>query len=273
MKESDQSRQYQSQSVRQKRIIELVQRDGHVRVLDLSKSLSVSEITIRRDLALLEKKTLLERTHGGAISTKRIFKEVNYNNRSYVELENKDSIGRLAASLINEGDTVFINGGSTTYHVFRYIDKPNVKIVTTNPGCIGQIKNPGVELVLAGGHYRQESNSFYGGFTNDILNQVNANKAILGVHGISCRYGLTTPMQHAADSTRLMLNRTRGEIIVVADHRKIGLISDYVTSPVNRITTLITDWFLDKEYIRDFEELGIKVIQTKPVSHGNILKT
>jgi DeoR family fructose operon transcriptional repressor len=70
-------------------------------------------------------------------------------------------------------------------------------------------------------------------------------------------------MQYAADTTRLMINRTRGDIIIVADHRKIGMVSDYITAPVNRITTLITDWFLDKEYIKDFEDLGIKVIQTK----------
>ncbi|MCK5154557.1 MAG: hypothetical protein KAQ93_09395, partial [Spirochaetales bacterium] len=81
---------------------------------------------------------------------------------------------------------------------------------------------------------------------------------------ISCHYGLTTPRQHAAESTKIMINRTRGDIIVIADHRKIGLVSDYVTAPVDRITTLITDWFPDIEYIKDFEEMGIKVIQTKP---------
>jgi DeoR/GlpR family transcriptional regulator of sugar metabolism len=266
MKDNDQSKQFQSQAARQKRIIELIQRDGHVRGLDLSRQLNVSEITIRRDLAVLEKKNLLERTHGGAISTKRIFKEVNYNNRSDLELENKDSIARLAAELINDGDTVFINGGSTTFHIFRYINAKNVKIVTTNAGCIGQIEDSETELILAGGHYHMQSNAFYGGFTNDILKQVNASKAILGVHGISCRFGLTTPIQHAADATRLMINRTRGEIIVVADHRKIGLVSDYVTSPVNRITTLITDYFPDSEYLKDFEDLGIKVIQTKAIN-------
>jgi len=259
----------QSHVTRQKRIIELIQRDGHVRVLDLSKSLNVSEITIRRDLAFLEKKNLLERTHGGAISTKRIYKEVKYSSRSDQELENKDSIARLAAGLINDGDTVFINGGSTTFHVFRYINRENVKIVTTNAGCIGQIETPEIELILAGGLYHPLSNSFYGGFTNEILNQVNANKSILGVHGISCRYGLTTPMQHAAETTRLMMNRTRGEIIIVADHRKIGLVSDYVTAPANRITTLITDWFLEKEHIRDFEDLGIRVIQTSALDQIN----
>ncbi|MDA3810217.1 MAG: DeoR/GlpR family DNA-binding transcription regulator [Spirochaetaceae bacterium] len=263
MKKNDQEKNIKSQTARQRRILELIQRDGHVQGLDLSKLLKVSEITIRRDLALLEKKKQLERIHGGAISTKRIFKEINYSSRSNLELENKDSIAKLAAGFINDGDTVFINGGSTTYHVFRYIDKKNIKIVTTNAGSIGQIEDPGIELILAGGRYHPQSNAFYGGFTTDILNQVNANKAILGVHGISCLYGLTTPMQHAADATRLMINRTRGEIIVVADHRKIGLVSDYVTSPVNRISTLITDCFLDKDYIKDFEDLGIKVIQTQ----------
>ena len=265
MKDKDQYRQLKSQSERHKRIIELLQRDGHVRVPELSKFLEVSEITIRRDLSLMEKKSLLERIHGGAISTRQIHEEVNYRSRLDLELENKDTIAKIAAELINDGDTVFINGGSTTFHVFRYINRKNVKIVTTNAGCIGQIsENQGIELTLAGGLYTPQSNTFSGLFTNDILNQVNANKSVLGVHGISCRFGLTTPRQHAAEATKIMIDRTRGEIIVIADHRKIGLVSDYVTAPVNRITTLITDFFPNKEYIKDFEELGIRVIQTSP---------
>lgn len=262
MNKNDQIKQLQTQANRQKRIMELLQRDGYVRVLDLSRMLNVAEITIRRDLALLEKKLLLERTHGGAITTKRVFQEVSYKSRSDLELENKEAIAKLAAKMINDGDTIFVNGGSTTYHLFRYITNKNIKVVTTNASCIGQIENPEIELILAGGLYHKESNAFYGGFTNNIINQVIANKAILGVHGISCKYGLTTPMVHAAETTKLMIDRTRGEVIVVADHRKIGLVSDYVTVPANRITTLITDYFLDKEYIKDFENLGIKVIQT-----------
>jgi DeoR family transcriptional regulator, fructose operon transcriptional repressor len=259
------NRQMQSQETRQKRIIELIQRDGHVRVPDLSRLLNVAEITIRRDLVLLETKSMLERTHGGAISIRHIHEEINYSNRSDLELENKDIIAKYAANLINDGDTVFINGGSTAFHVFRYITRKNIKIVTTNAACIGQVnEHQGIELTLAGGLYTPGSNTFSGGFTNDILNQVNASKAILGVHGISCHYGLTTPRQHAAESTKIMINRTRGDIIVIADHRKIGLVSDYVTVAANRINVLITDWFPDIEYIKDFEDLGIKVIQTKP---------
>ena len=94
MKDFDLQIPLQSQTERQKRIIELVQRDGHVRVPELSKSLNVSEITIRRDLSMLEKKSLLERTHGGAISTRQIHYEVNYNNRLDLELENKDIIAK-----------------------------------------------------------------------------------------------------------------------------------------------------------------------------------
>ncbi|MBB6479789.1 DeoR/GlpR family DNA-binding transcription regulator [Spirochaeta isovalerica] len=262
MAESD-NLQMQDLVSRQKRILELLQRDGHVRVPDLSRLLDVSEITIRRDLTYLENKNLLERTHGGAISSRRITKEINYSNRSDLELENKDQIGKKAAELIEDGDTVFINGGSTTFHVFRYITSNNVKIVTTNAGAIGQVRNENVDLIIAGGLYKPQYNTFHGSFTNEIINQVNASKAILGVHGISFRHGLTTPRQDAAETTKLMINRTIGEIIVVADHRKIGLVSDFVTSPVNRITTLITDHFLDEGYKRDFEELGIKVIQTR----------
>jgi len=246
-------------------IYERIQRDGYVRVPELSESLNVSDITIRRDLAYLEKRNLVERTHGGAVSIHRIYKEINYSLRSDVERENKDAIARYAASLINDGDTVFINGGSTTFHIFRYIDRKHVKIVTTNAGCLTQVINPDIELILAGGLYHHQSNAFYGGFTNDILHKVNANKAILGVHGISCHYGLTTPMHYAAETSRIMIDRTRGDVIVIADHRKIGAVSDYVTAPVERIDTLVTDEFPDPDYVRDFQDLGIQVVQTNRI--------
>lgn len=253
-----------SQHQRQQRILELLQRDGYVRVPALSRLFEVAEITIRRDLSLMEARELLERTHGGAISVKHIHHEVNYSSRSDLALESKDRIARRAAALIEEGDTVFINGGSTTFHLFRYIKAANVKIVTINAGVLGQLDNPGVDLILAGGHFYPESNAFYGGFTNEILNQIIANKAILGVHGISRRYGLTTPMSYAAETSRIMIERTRGSVIVTADHRKLGLVSDFVTAPAEKIDTLITDFFPDDEYIKDFEELGINVYQTGP---------
>ncbi len=253
-----------AQEKRQKRIIELLQRGGHIRVTELSETLEVSEITIRRDLDYLEKKHLIERTFGGAISIERLRKEVPFSNRSKLEHENKDSIAKIAASLIEDGDTVFINGGSTTSHIFRYVNKTNIKLVTINAGCIGQIENPDIELILAGGLYRSQSNSFVGGFTTDILNQVNASKAILGVDALSCRYGMTTPNQQAVETTKLMMDRTSGEIIVVTDHRKIGLVSDYVTAPINRIDTLISDYLLDNEFIKELIDLGIKVILTEP---------
>lgn len=249
-----------SQEKRQKRIIELVQRDGHFRVSQLSEALNVSDITIRRDLISLEKRNLIERTFGGALSSLKRNKEDIYHNRNRLEIETKDSIAREAAKLVEEGDTVFVNAGSTTIHIFRYINKDNVKIVTTNAGCIGQIKNPSIELIVAGGLYRIQSHSFVGGFTSDILNQVNANKAILGVDALSSFYGMTAPTCQAAENTRLMIERTRGEIIVITDHRKIGLVSDFVTAPLECIDTLISDEQLDNEFIQEAEGLGIRVI-------------
>ena len=161
---SDQLKLSKSQTARQERILQLLQRDGYARVLELSRLLDVAEITIRRDLTIMEGRNLLERTHGGAISVKHIHHEVNYSSRSDIELENKEHIAKTAADLIEDGDTVFINGGSTTFHVFRHIKAKNVKIITINAGALGQVDNPDVELILAGGLFHSKSNAFYGGF-------------------------------------------------------------------------------------------------------------
>jgi DeoR/GlpR family transcriptional regulator of sugar metabolism len=248
---------------RQRLICELARSQGIVKVADLSNRLGVSEITIRRDLETLEQEGMLERTHGGAIYSQRMRAEPLYTEKDRIHRLEKQAIGRAAATLVEENDTILINSGSTTLQVIRHLQlsgQRGVKIITSNMGRLAEAWSSDRELILIGGTFRQASNSLVGPLAVMALKQVNANKAFIGVDGISARYGLTTPILQEAEIARLMIERTHGPVIVVADHSKVGVVADFVTVPADKVDILVTDDGFDEEYRVELEELGMEII-------------
>ena len=240
-------------------ILDVVRKRRAVRVSTLSELLGVSEVTVRRDLEDLEHRGLLERTHGGAISTQRMGPEPAYVEAVARNPGEKRAIGRVAASLAEPGDTVFLNGGTTTLQVFRHLDA-NVRVVTNHVGMALEAADRDMELLLVGGDYRAPSNSCVGTFACDILRRVFATKAFIGVEGIGRRSGLTSPAAEEAEIVRLMIEQTRGEVTVVADHTKLGTVADFAVAPLGSITRLVTDAGIDDGYRDDLREMGLEVV-------------
>lgn len=237
----------------------MLSRRGVVTVAELSQILKVSEITIRRDLDILEGKGVLERTHGGAISSRRMSSEPLYDQKNRIELAEKSAIGTAAAALIEPGDTVLVNSGSTNLQVIRHITAPDVRLITSNAGAV--VAPPaGIEMILIGGLYRPQSNSFVGSFAALTLEQIYGSKAIIGVDGVSFKYGLTTPNHQEAEIGRLMIERTRGPVIVVADHTKVGVVSNFLTARIDEVDILVTDEGFEEEYRDDLEKAGVQII-------------
>jgi DeoR/GlpR family transcriptional regulator of sugar metabolism len=245
---------------RQDRILTIISENGSARVSDLSALFGVAEITIRRDMALLEERGLVERTHGGAISSLRLRTEPQYSQKSVQGREEKDAIGAAAAALIEDGETVLVNSGSTTLEVIRRLSGSGIRVVSSNADALRLPPREGVELICTGGEYRRQSNSLIGPFALATLERVIGTTAVIGVDGLSLRYGLTTPNQYEAEIARLMVERTRGRIIVVADHRKIGVVSNFLSVALTEADLLVCDAGLDREYHRNLEENGLKVI-------------
>jgi len=246
---------------RRERIRELVRAQGAVKVAALSELLGVSEITIRRDLEVLEQEGILERTHGGAIYSHRMRIEPLYTEKDRLHQEEKRLIGQAAAQLVEEGDTLLINSGSTTLQVIRHlVGKKNIRVITSNVGAVLAVQDRQFDLMLIGGSFRPQSNSLVGPLAVLSLQQVYGSKAFIGVDGISAKYGLTTPILQEAEVARLMIERTRGPVIVVADHSKLGVVSNFVTAPLEQVDILVTDEGFDEEYRAGLEELGVKII-------------
>ena len=245
---------------RQSRIEKLILEQGIVKVTDLSKRFNVTELTIRRDLDVLEKRGILDRTHGGAVLRHRMRIEPLYTEKDRINREAKEAIGRAVNSFVEEGDTLLINTGSTTAQVLRHLSGKKLRVITSNASAVLEVKDADVELILVGGLFRPQSNSLIGGFTQCVLEQVCGSKTILGVDGVSTVYGLTTPVHEEAEVARTMIERTQGPVIVVADHSKMGVVSNFVTAPLSKVNVLITDKEIDPEFREELELNDVEVI-------------
>lgn len=251
---------------RRRQIHELLQRKGVVAVSELSKLLGVSDLTIRRDLDEMSRQGMLERTHGGAILNQRVSVEPLYQQKDAAHKEEKESIGNAAAALVEDGDTLLINSGSTTLEVIRALKNRKVRIITSNIGAVGIAAEGSFECILIGGVYRSRSNSLIGALAELSLQQVYGSKAFIGVDGISFKYGLTTPILEEAEIARRMIERTPGPVIVVADHSKIGVVSNFVTAPIDKVHILVTDSRIEENFRLELEKVGIRIIIAEPKS-------
>jgi DeoR/GlpR family transcriptional regulator of sugar metabolism len=204
--------------------------------------LETSEATVRRDLEWLEHTGIVERTHGGAILNQRLTLEPEYLLRAQKHPEEKRSIGALAASLIEDNDVVFINSGTTTTQVIRHIrNNAGITVFSNNINAAIEVGQAGFTHHLIGGEFQPHSNSVAGRFAIENLGQVYANKAILGVDGVSLLNGCTVPSNLEAEVIKHMIERTRGKIFIVADSSKWGVVANFQIATINEIDTLISD--------------------------------
>ena len=230
------------------------------RAADLMALLETSEATVRRDLEWLEADGFLERTHGGAIVNQRLTSEPEYLQRAQTNPEEKRNIGMLAADLIEDGDIVFINSGTTTTQVIHNIrGDAGISIFTNNVNAALEMGEAGFQHHLLGGEYQPRSKSSAGRFAIESLRQVYANKVIIGVDGISFKHGCTVPTNPEAEVVRQMIERTKGQIIIVADHSKWGVVSNFQVATINEIDMLVTDERFDPSAI---EELAAHSVET-----------
>jgi DeoR family fructose operon transcriptional repressor len=232
-----------------------------VRSADLCDLLEASDATVRRDLEWLEREGVLERTHGGAILSQRMNLEPEYRQRAQLNPEEKRRIGIRAAALIEKGDIVFLNSGTTTTQVIRHIrSEADISIFMNNLSGTLEAGEMGFQLYLLGGEFQPRSNSVAGRFAIENLEQVYANKAILGVDGISLKHGCTVPSNAEAEVVRQMIKHTKGEIIIVADHSKWGVVSNFQIATIDEIDKLITDEAVDPSAIESLAEHDVEIM-------------
>ncbi|MEK6587256.1 MAG: DeoR/GlpR family DNA-binding transcription regulator [Chloroflexota bacterium] len=249
---------------RRRRIREHLEVHQVVRSSALIALLGASEATIRRDLHWLERQGVVERTHGGAILSQRMDAEPPYSSSALVHPEEKRKIGLAAAALLEEGDTLFLNSGTTATEVIRALrarpDLRQITVITNNVTAALEARDAPFEVILIGGSLRSPSNSVVGRFALETLQSVYASKAMIGVDGVSLKYGCTTPIDSEAEVARAMIRHTRGPVIVVADHSKWGVVSNFVVATLDEIHTLVTDDGLGLEARGGLQSRSVNVV-------------
>lgn len=247
---------------RRQEILELIRQGAAIRVSRLSELLEVSEMTIRRDLMLLEEQGLVERTHGGAVSKQeRKIDKFQYQKSIQKNLPEKQRIARRAAALIEADDVVYLGEGTTTPLVIRYVEPGlSFKVFTNNLGVIPEVRDKALELIVLGGTYNPTIHAVSGPLTLEMIRQVYATKVFLGADGLSLSAGLTTADLDIATVERNMIRHTRGQVILMADHSKFGMVAEMVIAPLKRVDVIITDRQIPNEFKEDLESMGVGIL-------------
>jgi len=248
---------------RRSKIIEFLNREGKVRVVDLSKFFDISDVTIRSDLTELENSGALERVHGGAISTGNAYYNMPLLERMKTNEDEKRKIALSVASLINDGDTLMINSGTTTLYAVRELKNVrNLTVVTNSMAIAMEIGFCGnIQVVLLGGNFNPQYQFTYG---DDALNQLKkykADKLILAVDGISADGGVTTYHHLEAEINRQMMTRVN-RTIVAADYTKVGRVSFALIDSLENVDMLVTNGTANPEELKLIQEKGVEVKST-----------
>lgn len=243
-------------NARREKILSLLAQHSPLKVQDLAERLNVSPLTIRRDFDELASRGLIDRFHGGAA----IITPQEIDNSSRIE-RYKKAIAQKAAEYLQEGDTVFINSSSTALSVLNHIHDKHITIITNNGKVLNLDVDPKIRLVLTGGDIAFPKETLTGEFTLNNLSKVAANKAIMGVSGLTPDMGMTTSTLDEIAVNEMMLSRTSGEKIIVTDSSKLGANSTFVIGQARQITRLITDQHAPLSVVENLAQYGVEVIQ------------
>ncbi|HEV2354040.1 MAG TPA: DeoR/GlpR family DNA-binding transcription regulator [Puia sp.] len=237
-------------------IIRQIETTGEGEVRDLAKSLHVSEITIRRDLKRLAGDGVLMRTHGGAIRVPSTPPAYPFAEKIAANAKAKEAIARRAAAEINDGDTLFLDCGSSVFHLCPYIRNKKIRIITNSLPVIRELANSSVEINVIGGEFDRERQAVHGRMAGFHIAQYRADKAFLGIDGI-CAQGLFANSEKEADLT-LALAAGAKTAIILCDSSKIGRAGYLRFAGLDLPETVITD--APAAHCQFLIKAGIKVI-------------
>ncbi|MFQ1743963.1 DeoR family transcriptional regulator [Aeromonas sp. 603079] len=250
-------------SERRERIIQQLRSHGSVQVNDLSAQFQVSTVTIRNDLAFLEKQGIAVRAYGGALlcEPNQAAPERTIADKSVLNTPVKQRIGALAATLVQPGSRLILDSGTTTLEVARHLREHQEILVMTNGMNVANelLEADGIELLMTGGHLRRKSLSFYGAQAEQSLQNYHFDLLFLGVDGIDLERGVSTHHEDEARLNRCMCQVAK-KIIVVTDSSKFFRSSLHRIINIQRIHTLITDDALPPELLTGLHDAGIEVL-------------
>lgn len=247
-------------SARHSRIRQLVEAHGEVSVSELNQLLAVSDATIRRDLEEMAQRGWVRRTHGGAVAVERATKEPPILQRTGEHLDEKRRIGREAASLVTPGDTIFLGSGSTVHGVAENLhDVRDLTVITNALNVVNELAgHDNIELIVIGGMFRRSEMSMVSHIAEQAIREFRADRVFMGMRGIDPIHGFTNDYLPEARTDRTIL-KMAPQIVIVADHSKLGLVSTVYLAQVTAAHILVTDTGAPRAMVEELESLGLEV--------------
>lgn len=232
-----------------------------VPVSDLSWMLSVSTRTIRRDLTELERRGLVRRVHGGAtLAEMADFDDPSIEDREVSFVDEKQRIGKAAASLIRRRDCILLDSGTTTLEVARYLPQDyDLTVVTTTLPIANELaQRDDINLVMIGGSYYEAARAFVGPLTEQNLRVISADIAFISCVGIDLTRGLTNT--NLFESTKRVMMEVARKSVVVADRSKFGKRALAIFGVLEDVDAIVTDSGLDETIVAELHQNGIRVV-------------
>lgn len=244
---------------RQLKIQDLFTREEFANLADLCQKFRASKSSIRRDLIELEEKGVLRRVHGGAVSLQARDETLDYGRLAVSQHDEKARIGRAAAQLIEDGQTVIMGGGSTVVEVARHLNDRPVQVIT-NSIPVAQLfwESKQTEVILTGGYLYPKLGIQLGPFCERMLNSVSADVLVMGIRGIT-RAGLSDSNTLVVESIRAMIKAAR-KVVIVADHTKFGRDGLMHVAELNEVDQIVTDSAIVPEFKQMLTENKIECL-------------
>lgn len=246
---------------RRREIIEVLHRDGRVLVKDLARRFRISQITIRKDLEFLDGQGVIQRTHGGALPVQQggALLDPTLREKEKLHRKQKAQIAQAAARLVEEGQSVLLDSGTTTMAIARALkDMARLTVITNAINIAAELAGTHIEVILTGGMLRKNSFSLVGPLAERTLRQLSADILFLGVDGFDTKAGLFTPNLLESEVNRTMVEITH-RTIAVCDSSKFGRRSLCNIMPVTAVHEVITDKQIRKADLFALQEAGVKV--------------
>jgi len=245
---------------RRRSILELMRRDGRVLVKDLARHFRISQITIRKDLEVLHTQGVIQRTHGGALPLEAgALLDPTLREKEKLHRKEKARIAEAAALMVEEGQSILLDSGTTTTAIARALkDMARLTVITNATNIAAELAGTHIEVILTGGTLRKNSFSLVGPLAEQSLRQLSADILFLGVDGFDTKAGLFTPNLLEAQVNRAMVGIAR-RTVAVCDSSKFGHRSLCNIMPVTAVHELITDKQIPKADLQALREAGVKV--------------
>jgi DeoR/GlpR family transcriptional regulator of sugar metabolism len=253
---------------RRLRILEQVAEDQTIQVSDLAARFGVSEMTVRRDIRRLERDGFLKQTYGGATAHVTRSFDLTFNARALHSAREKRLIAIAAGDLVDDATTIYLGVGTTVEQFARYVPvRPEQTVVTASVVVASLLGTRPVRTIVLGGTVRREELTCVGPVALSTLARYRFDLAVVGVAGVSARWGLTELADEDAEVNRVAIERS-ARSIVLAHGTKFGHVAAAVVGPASMVTTIVTDAAASPAERREVEALGVEVVIATPAGSG-----